>query len=224
MRDQYYFKVGYFGLHDEAHEASIERFDEFVLSSRILRHDVQESPSRAGTLTLAVDVSDEKGTWTTLERDLPRVVRRLGEQLEREVEVLLDGWTLPHTPGTRDLRRVREEKKVADALRERLQEVAARVELLVGASPRDKIQRLAGADVFLSRYGTGSMFVSRMLRRPGVVHHSGLANYEDIHIQGPKVEVLVGEPDAKEPGKRVHTVSYDLSWEDVVERLLAVLR
>ncbi|MGJ9425480.1 hypothetical protein ACHABX_06500 [Nesterenkonia halotolerans] len=224
LRRKYYFKVGYFGLKGDVQEASINRFDRSILESRFTHERVRLPDEKVRPLTLSFDISNEKGTWRSMPQDVPQIVRLVSKQLDSEIHVVFDGWTLPHTPSMRDLRRVREERSLAGSIRRRLQGIAAGVDSLVGASPRDKIERLYEVDAFVARYGTGSMFVSRMLRRPGVAHHSGLANYEDIHLQGPRVTVLRGRPTEHEEDSKAHFVPYDMDWESVANELVAILR
>ncbi len=68
------------------------------------------------------------------------------------------------------------------------------------------------------------MLASRILELPGVVHHSGLGRYEEIHMQGPNVATMVGEPKHETVReKEANNVPYDLDWERVTELLLNIL-
>lgn len=222
-RGKYYFKVGYAGLRNSPQERSIEQFDRSIAFSRFVRTLDDQRGGERGSLTLAFDISTEKGTWKSMEQDIPKIVQHIAESKRSQVHVIFDGWTLPYTPSSRDMRRVKEERRLALSIARRFENVVTRVDYLVGAHPRDKLESLAGVDAFVSRYGTGSMFVSRILRRPGVVHHSGLANYDEVHMQGGDVRVLLGAPASRSGATKVHSIPYDLYWRDVASALLTVL-
>ncbi|GAA4829695.1 hypothetical protein GCM10023354_05460 [Garicola koreensis] len=224
LRGKYYLKVGYAGLKDRAQERSINQFDRSINLSRIVRDDESRCPAGLGLLTLAFDISNEKGTWRSIEQDIPKIVQHVAQATGSDIHVIFDGWTLPHTPSSRDMRRVTEERRLAESIENRLEHSATKVDHLVGANPRDKLENLAGVDAFVSRYGTGSMFVSRILGRPGVVHHSGLANYEDIHMQGGEVTTVLGRPAYDSSNIKVHSIPYDVHWRDVASALVTLLR
>lgn len=223
MRGKYHLKVGYAGLRDEDQEGNIKKFDRLLRHSRFVRPRENLSLAERKTTTIAFDISNEKGTWKSIEEDIPKIIEVVTGTSDTSVHVLFDGWTLPHTPSPRDLRRVKEERRLAQAIEGRLAGAVDQVTHLVGAHPRDKIELLAGVDAFVSRYGTGSMFASRILRRPGVVHHSGLANYEDVHIQGDEVVPIVGKPVNASKDVKAHSVSYDVDWRDVAAALQSLL-
>ncbi|MGJ9425472.1 hypothetical protein ACHABX_06460 [Nesterenkonia halotolerans] len=217
----FYVKLGYSGYPDSKIDKSLRRFDRKLIKSLDQPNLLAESVDER--LVLAFDISTERGTWSSLEEDIPRIVEAVGHAQQRSVQVYLDGWTLPLSPETKDVKRMKKEVQLGQRISNSFPS-SVEVDILVGAPPIFKLRALAGVDAFVARSGTGSMLVSRVLNRPGLVHGNGLSDYDQIHKQGDRVQLLQGDSAAHdEEGRSRRAVSYDLDWKEIVERLNGIL-
>ncbi|MBB3667605.1 hypothetical protein [Garicola koreensis] len=216
----FYVKLGYSGYPESDLDGILERFDERVRGSL---SSLPKSRREKNTTSLAFDISTARGTWATLDEDIPKVVNAVAEVRGGPVRVYLDGWTLSLTPNDLDLRHMNGELQLAQQMAAAMQDTVD-VTVLVGASPVIKLEAFSALDAFVTRSGTGSMLVSRVLNKPGIVHGSGLSDYEEIHKQGDDVEFMFGDSSRhKAENESLRKISYDLDWKDVADRLIRLL-
>ncbi len=139
--------------------------------------------------------------------------------------LLIDGWTATaacsHPPAgyTADTQRYSE-------IVSRLPENVACMSI-VGSSPLRKIAIARKCDFFVGNHATGSLFVSRIARRPGVTHISNAARSTAIHAHTHPRARLIAESlvkdEVSENEETPFHVSYSIAPEDFVRFALAEL-
>lgn len=207
----FYVKMGYSGMwdKDEAQVAAIGLLDA-ELREMFLAEGASADQTFKRQFGVLFDVSDAKGTWETIAEDIPTIVGQLMERLGTGVNVYLDGWTLSATPSKKELKRAKEEATFASSIAKSLPQ-GAESRSIVGASPYLKMQFMDRVDVAVCRYSTGSLVPSRIMHKPGIVHHSGKAGiFRKLHFHGPGVQEMLGDSIGADEGIRDQDISYSL--------------
>lgn len=224
VADTFYVKMGYSGMWDKD-EAQVEAIGLLDAELRDMFLAEKPSPNQLATRPFGIlfDVSDAKGTWETIAKDIPVIVGQVMERLGSGVNVYLDGWTLSATPTKKELKRAKEEATFASSIAKSLPQ-GAEARSIVGASPYLKMQFMDRVDVAVCRYSTGSLIPSRIMHKPGIVHHSGKAGiFRKLHFHGPGMHELRGKPVDADEGIRDQDISYSLDAARVAKILGDIL-
>lgn len=166
-------------LGDNPHQRAARTALYDTLDARLMAH-AQAHPTAAAREALAaldgaqpilwVGIEGQKRCWLEQEDGLARLVQRLARRHPR-LGVVIDGWTLPLTPGPRNQAEAQTDRAIAQRLRERLPSGVC-CAVLVGADSATKLSVAARVDFFVTNFAGGSLHVSRLARRPGVAHLS----------------------------------------------------
>lgn len=221
----FFVKMGYSGMwdKDKAQTDAIDLLDDELRRMALSNAPgVAEMPERRPGILF--DISEAKGTWETLKEDIPVIVKEVMDRVGSEVVVYLDGWTLAATANSKAVGQARDEARTSSAIAASLPQ-GAHAHSLVGASPSVKMKHMQYVDAAVCRYSTGSMIPSRVMRKPGIVHHSGKASiFKKLHFHGPGMHELVGEPLADKTQMRDQNIPYSLDAGKIVKILGEVLQ
>lgn len=220
----FFVKLGYSGMWDQD-PSQIEAIANLDTELRTMfsSGDIDSDGDHRRRTGVLFDVSDAKGTWETIAEDIPVIVGQLIDRLGREVDVYLDGWTLAATPTSAELKTARQEAKLARAIGMKLP-AGVGTQSLVGASPYAKMSFMRSVDVAVCRFSTGSLIPSRVMHKPGIVHHSGEASiFSRLHFHGPGMTELRGKPTNAHSGVRDQDISYTLDSAQVATILGDIL-
>ncbi len=83
--------------------------------------------------------------------------------------VVIDGWTLPFTPSEKSLLEADKDRAITDTLIQKLKKTIKST-VVVGETSNTKLFVGYRVDFFICNYATGSLYVSRMLEKPGFCH------------------------------------------------------
>lgn len=166
-------------LGDNPHQRAARTALYDAIDARLMAH-AQAHPSAAAREALAaldgaqpllwVGIEGQKRCWLEQVEGLALLVQRLAQRHPR-LGVVIDGWTLPLTPGPRNQAEAQTDRAIAQRLRARLPP-SVRCAVLVGATSTAKLSVAARVDFFVTNFAGGSLHVSRLARRPGVAHLS----------------------------------------------------
>jgi hypothetical protein len=131
-----------------------------------------------------IGLEGQKRCWLEQVEGYAYILNNLAKRYPN-LGVIIDGWTLPFTPSEKSLVNVSQDLAVADKLLRKLKPSIKHV-LTIGGTSRLKIHLGQHVDFFICNFATGSMFISRMLGKPGFCHASNalsaiaLGNYSQI--------------------------------------------
>jgi len=204
----------------------LSRSDELVssMSQRVAGRDVRKLASElSGRFPILwVGFTGQKRRWVEQVEGAAYVINSLARAYPG-LAVILDGWTCPEHLREDDLREMALDRQVTSAVISHLgEEIPAYIS--IGMTPADKIYLAQNIDLFLANYGTGSIYVSRFARKPGVTHIN--SNFPRFgHIHGPVLEIdqtLIRDI-ADPTTDRTDYVSYSLAPERVLDAILKIL-
>lgn len=181
-----------------------------------------------------VGVEGQKRAWLEQAEGLAVILNELAGRFPR-LGVILDGWTMPFTP-TRSLARQADldravAKKITRSLPSRVRHAS-----VIGATPLTKLAVGQRADFFISNLSTGSMYVSRMLGKPGFCHISNASSAimlrQSMHVHPNRAVFLlpagfVQDQPGEDADTRHDRISYSIAPGDfrdfIAQRLDLVL-
>ncbi len=169
-------------------------------------------------------ITGQKRTWREQVEGGAKIITELAKMYPH-LGVVFDGWTSPLHPLAQDIVEITKDKAVVNKIIELLPK-DARTFNLVGA---DAIRKLALAtiiDVFIANNSTGSMYVDRFARKPGVAHigRSFLKGSDtQIHYQRRTVpsEHIVDIPNPK--NKSGSHTSYSIAPDVILNMIKEIL-
>lgn len=140
------------------------------------------------------------------------------------VGVCFDGWTSPLNPTRRD-----EVESAQDALlvEEILKRIPDSVPIfnLVGANSIHKMAFAQSIDFFVANYATGSMYVARFAKKPGLGHISNSMNCDGhIHYRTRRVPKTNVSDVVTNEKLRPDFVSYSIAPEVIVNMVAELMR
>lgn len=166
-------------------------------------------------LCVIFNINSQKRVWLSQEDSIPKLIDELSTKYGGELLVVFDGWTMPSSPNKEDFDRVREDLQAARKMAASCNKEVC-FEYLMGRTAYEKLKFINKVDVFVSCHATGSMYVSRICKKPGVTHHNGMFDLS-AYIHHDKVTVLDKKNIIVETmgSERInpYNVSYDFDWK-----------
>jgi len=218
-----FFKVGYvFNKSKPRVVELVKRFDNILINSININNIIYHSYRQI------LDIKEQGGylLWASIsteKRALLNQVDFIGKLLERfetkqKLCVVIDGWTSAHADESMKLKQIQSDLKVFAEISELYPEV--QFFSTIGAESLKKVAIAMLIDFHISSAGTGSLWTSRIVKKPGVLHCSnafrsnaigGHLHYNSAYL--PK-DTIVDESSA---GLRKDFVSYDLDINKALE-------
>ena len=178
-------------------------------------------------------VEGQKRCWLEQVEGYAHILNNLA-QTYPNVGVIFDGWTMPCSPSEQSLREADKDRevmaKITALLNPNIRHIAA-----IGETSQHKLALGAAADFFICNFATGSLHISRFLRKPGFCHLSNASAFVSLkfslHLHpNPHVYLLPKTFVTDEAGAetmRHDTVSYSIKpaafYDFIASRLATVL-
>ncbi|MGD1809756.1 tetratricopeptide repeat protein [Dapis sp. BLCC M126] len=171
-----------------------------------------------------IGIAGEKRAWKELVEAVPQIINLIHQSFPK-VGVVLDGRTFPLTPskGNYNKKMTAVDKEIAKQVEEKLiSEI--KVFNLVGITAAEKLCFANIIDFFITHVATDSLFVSRICKKPGIVHEPRLrGGQRSMHIHHHIIEIppqaIVDYPNPQQPD-RWSCTSYSIPWEKMYEQVL----
>lgn len=118
-----------------------------------------------------VGIEGQKRCWLEQVEGYAYILNQLATRYPK-LGVVIDGWTLPFTSSEKSLKEVNKDLQVAGKILNALNPAIKHV-LVIGENSNTKIFVGNKVDFFISNFATGSLYISRILGKPGFCHLSG---------------------------------------------------
>lgn len=228
-----FIKLGAFHRHhDKKATALLNRFDDFLQSAAKRWAEREQSSLLAllqvykeqGYFVVWHGIATEKRRWL----DQVEAIILLVEQLQTRGEkvcLVLDGWTIPESHRGKTFAQIQLDIEVVDVIKAQLPRDVPCLSV-VGETALCKTAVAMMLDFHVSNGATGSLYVSRVAKKTGVLH---LGNVTKVMTQNtlhynsffvPESLVVDAPSDAQ---ARIDYVSYSISPQDFVLFALQVL-
>lgn len=183
---------------------------------------------KKANLTIWLGISAQKRSWNNQEELLIRVINELALKYEKIV-VIFDGMTKAiFQADDIDNDLIHEEKEILKRIKSSINKNVFSIDL-VWKESYEKIYFASLIDIFVVNYSTGSMYPSRMLKKPGVTHLSNamFKVVKDMHIHHNNI-VKIPEnaiTDIPDPyNKRIDFISYTIDEKIFVNYVLNFIK
>ncbi|MDP4743856.1 MAG: hypothetical protein NWS22_03335, partial [Porticoccaceae bacterium] len=199
-----------------------DRLDQLIYAAALRKHPQPDETHNRQPLRIWWGITGQKRSWIEQVEGTAYILDQLA-QAHPGLEVVFDGWTTPIDPGPSDAEEIqRDQTVVAEILSQMQKSIVSRS--IIGKSSLEKIAIATTCDVFVANYSTGSMYVSRFARRPGVLHINNQLPKED-HIQHRTVVVPASRTKdlPEDEDKRADFVSYSIDPDDILFLLRSVI-
>ncbi len=169
-----------------------------------------------------IGVAGEKRSWKELGEGIPKIINLIHQSFPN-VGVVFDGRTFPLTPSPGDYHHLKMDNERVKQIEERL-DADIRTFNIIGKTAPEKLRWASLIDFFITHYATDSMYVSRMCKKPGVVHFpKSIGVHRRMHLHHNVFEIpeeaITDYPDPNNPDVW-HCASYSIPWEIVYEQVL----
>lgn len=169
-----------------------------------------------------IGVAGEKRSWKELVEGIPKILNLIHQSFPN-VGVVFDGRTFPLTPSPGDYKHLKMDNERAKQIEEML-DSDIKTFNIIGKTAAEKLRWASLVDFFITHYATDSIYVSRMCKKPGVVHFPKcLGGGRQLHVHYNVLEipeeVITDYTDPNHPGDWPYT-SYSIPWEIVYEQVL----
>lgn len=207
-----YFRVG--ARFSKASVPLIEEFDALLMHEAAaqlkpkFRREVDAFCG--GASVIWVGITAQKRIWAGQTDELARVLNTLARA--GDIRVVVDGWTCGIDGAVqRDEVQIASDNKVMSALVSAL-DPAIRTLSSIGLNPLQKIYIARQIEFFITNHSTGSIYVSRFARKPGVTHSSRAMPAEGhIHARVVRVNSAAVTDAISDPPRRFDLVDYDIA-------------
>lgn len=165
-------------------------------------------------------VTSQKRSWLEQIDGIANIINKLNENFPN-LGVVFDGWTSPLTPTPLDKQQTQLDQEIINQIKEKIP-ITIKTVSLVGETSLVKLTYARIIDSYVVNSTTGSIYVSKMLKKPGVGH--GSSRMIDIPTTHRFNMDLVDKQnifDAEEDqGKRADFISYSIDWKIIYQMLL----
>lgn len=119
-----------------------------------------------------IGVEGQKRCWLEQVEGYAYMVNELAKRFPN-LGVVFDGWTLPFTPSEKSISEVKKDQRIAHRIIKKLNTGIKQVSV-IGENSNTKIFVAHTIDFFICNFATGSLYVSRILHKPGFCHLSNV--------------------------------------------------
>lgn len=198
----------------------IEKFDQALLSVCPMNLPVDYVDDVVdwcrGALVVWVGVTSQKREWLNQVEGLTSALNVLANRFHK-LKIVVDGWTAPVTPTAHDRKQIASDMGVVAEICKGI-DPSISVKVSVGLKPLEKIFLASRVDAFIANSSTGSIYVSRFCRKPGVVHSNSKMRLSG-HIHYGVTEVDTNLVIDQSVGARTDLLSYSIEVHGFVRQV-----
>ncbi|MDH0869775.1 hypothetical protein [Agrobacterium pusense] len=183
------------------------------------KHEFKRVASAGLSIWFGVQAS--KRSWLGQVEGISSIINELRKEHD-ELVVVMDGWTSPLYPTATDEKAIAADQSIVAEIMER----CPGVEWVstVGWKSADKAAIASLIDTFVTNFGTGSLHVARLARKPGVGHINTVLDKGDhIHYRTVCLSEGFVTDRIEDASKNADAVSYDLDWKLVLREIKAII-
>lgn len=226
-KSKFYIRLGFFfggKSKDKNVQEIASKLDRRLINIAREKADIDIHQISRSFPVVWVGVTGQKRSWLEQINGLSDIIKKL-YQMYPGMLVIFDGWTSSLDQLEIDKIETKNDNTVINRIIDTLDPAIKHINL-AGARSVEKLAYASCVDFFITNHATGSMYVSRMCKKPGITHLS--TNWKECDIQHIHYDILrVPEKDitniVDKNNSRVDFTSYTIDWNVIYSCLETLL-